>query len=305
MTLIAAAPAGATFPGHNGRFAFIALDRHGRQALFTEFPRGTGLRLVRRGTIDSPAWSRDGRRIVFADGNGLGVVRADGSGYRHLEVPPNVDAADPTWAPDGRRVAFTGFTSDPASPENEITDTAVYVGRLDGSGFTRVRAGSDPAWSPNGRRIAYVSDGKGVSGDSHPHCTGIWTMKPTGAARTRVTGRTAHQCRVFGLAGQAPDYSPDGRRIIYVRPIRKAGNASDRNDEVFIVRAGGRRDTRISHTLRSDEANPTFSPDGRRIAYGSFSTRARESGLFYARADGHGKRRFRDDVLQVAWQPLR
>jgi TolB protein len=278
---VSAAPAAASFPGHNGRFAFVALDKHKNEAIFTQFPSRKGLKLVHRGGI-SPAWSADGRRILFADGQSVGVVNADGSGFNDFSAPAGVSIDDPTWAPDGRRVAFTGFTVDNAS--NEISDTAVYVGPLKGP-FHRVRAGFDPAWSPNGRRIAYTSVGGA--------CRGIFTMKPDGSARHRVTGRTKEQCRVFGSGGSEADWSPDSKRIAYVRPVRRAGNASERNDEVFVVGAGGTGDRRVTHTAKADEADPVFSPDGRTLAYGSYGS---PEGVFY------GTRHFRDDVLQVSWQ---
>jgi TolB protein len=278
----AAAPAHASFPGHNGRFAFTALDKHKREAIFTQFPNGSHLTRVHLGG-HSPTWSRNGRRLLFVDGQGIGVVNADGSGYKHFDAPPNVGADDPAWAPDGRRVAFTGFTTDPASEENEITDTAVYVGPLAGP-FKRIREGFDPSWSPDGRRIAYVRPGT---------CTGIWTMRPGGTARRRVTGRTEEQCRVFGLAGSQPDWSPDGKHIAYTRPVKKAGNASERNFEVFTVATDGRGDTRITHTAKADEADPVYSPDGQLLAYASFGS---PQGTFYS-----GKR-FRGDVLGVSWQ---
>jgi Tol biopolymer transport system component len=284
-TVAVATPASATFPGHNGRFAFVALDKHNRDAIFTEFPNGTHQKRVRFGG-HSPTWSKNGRRLLFVDGQGLGVVNADGSGYKHFDPPTNVSADNPTWAPDGKRVAFTGFTSDPASPENEITDTAVYVGRLDGTPFERIRPGSDPSWSPKGTLIAYVRPSA--------TCTGIWTMKPDGTARHRVTGRTKEQCRVFGIAGTDPDWSPGGKSITYTRPVKRAGNASERNFEVFTVRADGSHDTRITHTAKADETDPTFSPDGHLLAYSSFGS---PHGTFY------GGRRFRGDVLGVSWQP--
>jgi Tol biopolymer transport system component len=276
-----AAPASASFPGHNGRFAFVALDKHNNEAIFTQLPNRKGLKLVRHGGI-SPTWSADGRRILFADGQGVGVVKADGSGYRHFDAPTGVGVDDPTWAPDGKRVAFTGYTVDNAS--NEISDTAVYVGKL--GAFQRVATGFDPAWAPNGRRIAYTSIGGA--------CRGIFTMKPNGSARHRVTGRTKEQCRVFGSGGSEADWSPDSKRIAYVRPVRKAGNASERNDEVFVIGATGHGDARVTHTGGADEADPVFSPDGRLLAYGSYGS---PQGLFY------GTDHFRGDVLQVSWQP--
>ena len=282
--LLLAAPAEATFPGHSGAFAFSALDKHNREAIFTELPDRTHLHRVHL-SGHSPTWSKNGRRLLFVDGQGLGVVNADGSGYKHFDAPENVSADDPTWAPDGKHVAFTGFKSDPASPENEITDTAVYAGRL-GAPFKRIQPGSQPSWSPGGKRIAYVRPGT---------CTGIWTMRPDGTARHRVTGRTKEQCRVFGIAGADPDYGPTGKSIVYTRPVKKAGNASERNFEVFVVNADGSHDRRVTHTAKADEANPTISPDGGTIAYSSFGS---PQGTFYG-----GGTRFRGDVLGVSWQP--
>ena len=59
--------------------------------------------------VQAPAWSRDGRTIVFVswrDGNGeVYAMDADGSGPRNLTQHPAKDA-HPAWSPDGRRIAF-------------------------------------------------------------------------------------------------------------------------------------------------------------------------------------------------------
>ena len=297
--LVAPASATATAPGHNGRFAFIALDRHNRQALFTQFPNRTHLRGLRRGAIDSPAWSADGRRIAFTgEGGGISVIRADGTHLKHFDAPANVSVDDPAFSPDGKRIAFTGYEVDPSFDESEIIDTAVYVGRLDGSRFKRVTAGYDPSWAPSGKRIAFVD--RGAS-----DCTGIWLMDPDGTDFKRVTGTTAAQCRVFGDGGRSPDFSPNGRRIVYVRSTKKVGNASERNSEVFVVGRHGRGDHQVTDTRADDAHAPVFSPDGRYIAYGSFSTHASGEGEFVIPAGGGTPRRFRRDVREVSWQPLR
>src|SRR4051794_23656132 len=211
LAMLLAAPAQASFPGSNGRFAFTALDKHKREAIFTQFPNRSHLKRVHLGG-HSPTWSKNGRRLLFVVGQGIAVVNSNGSGYKAFDPPPNVSADNPAWAPDGKHVAFTGFTSDPASEENEITDTAVYVGPLAGP-YKRITAGSDPAWAPDGRRIAFTRPGK---------CSGIWTMGPIGSAPQRVTGRTAEQCHVFGIGGAEADWSPNGKRIAYTRPEKKA-----------------------------------------------------------------------------------
>lgn len=83
------------------------------RALYSVRPDGSGLRRIAqfsadaRGTLEDPqpAWSPDGRWIVFcqmrADALGrsdLWIVRSDSSGLRRLTRAPELDR-DPTWGP--------------------------------------------------------------------------------------------------------------------------------------------------------------------------------------------------------------
>ena len=101
-----------------------------------------------------PAWSPDGRRIVFSstrDGDPeVYVMNADGSEPRRLTTTPGRDA-HPSWSPDGRTIAFQ-------SPRQD-GHTRLFLMNPDGSqqraltqntGFCGV-----PVWSPDGKRIAY------------------------------------------------------------------------------------------------------------------------------------------------------
>jgi TolB protein len=65
LTLIAA-PASATFPGHNGLIAFQAQTAASVQ-IYTVRPNGRSLQQITylSGDALAPAWSSDGRRIVF------------------------------------------------------------------------------------------------------------------------------------------------------------------------------------------------------------------------------------------------
>ena len=87
--------------------------------------------------VQAPAWSRDGRTIVFVswrDGNGeVYAMDADGSGPRNLTQNPAKDVR-PAWSPDGRRIAFVS---------RRDGNSEVYVMDADGSGkrnLTRDRA---------------------------------------------------------------------------------------------------------------------------------------------------------------------
>ena len=134
---------------------------------------GTGLRRLRagRGPIAEgmrPAWSPDGRTIVFGwtgrsphPWGRLAAVRPDGSGYRVL-VRPRAGKHDdeltfPAWSRDGKRLAFVridhrqgraGRTIEVANARGAHPRAVVRLP------YGLVGQGA-PTWSPDGRLIAF------------------------------------------------------------------------------------------------------------------------------------------------------
>ena len=156
-----------TRPPSRWRVVAIAVSIVAGAALLATPALGLGDRLLsliqgKRSPLDvqAPAWSRDGRTIVFVswrDGNGeVYAMDADGSAPRNLTQHPAKDVR-PAWSPDGRRIAFVS---------RRDGNSEIYVMNADGSGkrnLTRNRASDDyPTWSPDGRRIAFLR-GRGSS----------------------------------------------------------------------------------------------------------------------------------------------
>jgi len=117
-------------------------------------------------SVNDPAWSPDGNRLVF-DGNGtrgsqLWVVDADGTNLRQLTPTPDgcpngncTEAVNPAWSPDGRTIAYIAphhgggiFTRSALNLIDVATGTTTEVYGTDQASLAR------PTWSPDSQSIA-------------------------------------------------------------------------------------------------------------------------------------------------------
>jgi Tol biopolymer transport system component len=235
-----APPAGATFPGGNGKIAFGTFGRRGPITLASIDPAGTGretLTTVGRNPY-MPAWSEDGTKIAYVAGSGLRTMDPDGSANT-LIVADDISHTSlerPNWSPDGSQLVFDAFV-------NPDVGFRLFVVNDDGTGLTQLDSpGPDeyyPEWSPDGTRIAYVSSSR--------RGQFIKTVDPDGTDRETVTAG-------YG----APSWSPDDVKLAFT-----AGRAGD----IFVVNADGTGRTRLTTTDRRGEFTPVFSPDGTKIAF--------------------------------------
>jgi len=148
-------------------------------------------------------------------------------------------------SPDGERVAL--MTS-----EGGHTDIWAYDIRRDA--MTRLTFGDgfyeSPVWSPDGRNIVYESLVKGIF-------------------QTRADGSGQPQALMEGSANQIPySFSPDGKRLAYQDLAGGRGQIWT----VALEEQGGRlRAGKPEAFFKSgfNDRRPSFSPDGRWLAYDS------------------------------------
>jgi Ca2+-binding RTX toxin-like protein len=144
------------------------------------------------------AWSPDGLRIAFLQGDALAVSTAGGADVRRPTtgvVPPPADTTGPVWSPDGTAVAVA--TAAPGG-------SGILVVPLDGSAPHYAFAGPgdsvDPSWSHDGKSIAFAHFA-GVR-------WGIWVVAPDGSDPTEAIGGDANN--------RFPQWSPTDDRLAFL-----------------------------------------------------------------------------------------
>jgi Tol biopolymer transport system component/DNA-binding winged helix-turn-helix (wHTH) protein len=201
-----------------------------------------------------------GVMAIGACGWWLGHPRTDTSHVAGLQQITSSAAADlwPSFSPDGSQIAFSS---------NRTGRFEIYIRSLaPGSAERQITSDGEsniePAWSPNGQEIAYASLNRGqvavipVSGGVTRYITG------TGSDANRsVYGRTVANSD----AGSAPNWSPDGRTLVY-----SGGSVGKIN--LWLVSLDGTSPRSLTHsgTPPGDHQSPRWLADGRHIVFSAF-----------------------------------
>ena len=274
--LSGSAPVGATAPGPNGRIAYtrFANAAFGHSDIVSANPDGTGgvkLTQSRDGVFDqNPDWAPDGSKLAFQRDSDLGcgqacisgiyTVNANGSQLTRL-TPDNSEiySADPAYSPDGTRIAFDRCIGPIVN--DACTNEGIFVMAADGTDTIQVTfenpsspyQDGEVQWSPDGTHFVLqrlrFSDGS----------IAVFTVK--------VDGTGFHRLSPWQLVGEHPDWSPDGRLIVFESYGDGAPPGVSTN--VFTVRPDGSHLVQVTHNEGGavDSQNPAWSPDGKKIVF--------------------------------------
>ena len=293
LAFVAVLPAGAAFPGNNGKIVFqsirdasgeiYAVNSGGGEATRITFPFG--------GNVE-PSYSPDGSRIAFSKSGDIHVMSTtgmnpDGTGSRRL-TSMNGTELEPTWSADGTRIAFVSNTDDGAGQTTDplTTDPEIWVINADGSGrrpITENRSEEHhPAWSPKGDKIAFV-DERGDSPDNDTD-SNVYVMNTNGSSQTNITPNVSNPESPYQGYDEDPAWSPDGETIAYVHG--RTGTGGDAQD-IWTMTPSGTGKTNITDDAETTdnlipEFEPAWSPLGDKIAYSLKETTNQDIGVMDA-----------------------
>ena len=274
------------FAGPN-RIAYLSRSGRNASLAFTTGEKGAP------GDIANPAWSPDGKKVVYHAGQ-LATMH-------HYSRMPGAKALNydtrfelvfgsgfPAVSPDGRVIALSERTPDSDRSSLVLWDAdggnprRIYHDAINVMGLQ---------WSPDGQRIAFGAGGFFDLRTKVP--ARIMSIKPDGSDQRAVTSGA-------GNAG-FPSWSPDGSQIVY-RYWTEQGAQGLR---IVNVAAGAVRTLTTGY-----DTLPVWSPKGDVIVFNRFAKDERfrydEFDIWAIRPDGTGLKRLTDSEGNDAhphWSP--
>jgi TolB protein len=249
----------------------------------------------------NPAWSPDGTRIAYV-GTGDAVIEdptteeiyvMDGDG-EHVDqlTDNNVPDLSPDWSPDGKHIVFSRARGLGA----ETPQASLYVMDAEGSNqheLYRAKASASelllltPEWSPDGSQIAFTQ----VSYPAGIPKASVYVIKSDGTGAREIARDAAE-----------PAWSPDGKRIAFASGRDKNGQtcfeSCQPSGEIYVSAADGANPRRLTNE-KAEDASPSWSPDGKRIAFVSdMSDRDNhENEIYVVDTDGGTARRITKNAV--------
>jgi len=275
---------------------YFPTDRGGRGQGLWVADVGTGRRrdVLKGGDGMQPSWSPHGDRIAYWGLRGstgqrdLWTVAADGSEANTSGVEVTHDTAldwSPSWSPDGR---FLYFSSNQGGTMN------LWRVRIDEKSG-RVLAEPEPMTTPSlwSGELSFSRDGKRLA-----YASLDWRSTLLKIAFDPESEKTVGPpLPILKSTQPIRDHqvSPDGEWVAFVQ--------TGGQEDLFVSRMDGKELRRLTDDAFRDRG-PTWSPDGKRLAF--YSDRSGSYQIWEIRPDGSGLERwtsFKRSANLPVWSP--
>jgi TolB protein len=229
--------------GKNKNYTLMVADSDG-------FNEQTILRS--KNPLMSPSWSPNGKRLAyvsFEGGSSIVYVQELKTGRRKIVASYKGINSSPRWSPDGKRLAVS---------LSKDGNAEIYIIYLNSGVLQRITRhygiDTEPDWSPNGKKIIFTSNrggkaqlyeinvgARGRAGNPRRltfegSYNARGSYSPDGQSITYITRENGlYRVAIMNLANksvavltqskldESPDFSPNGKSIIYATQLRGQG----------------------------------------------------------------------------------
>jgi dipeptidyl aminopeptidase/acylaminoacyl peptidase len=235
--------------------------------------------------VTDPQVSPDGRWVAYvvttndreADEARSAIWMVSWDGTQRLALTAAADGiGKPRWSPDGRHLAFT------STPAGSDKLQIMLLDRRGGDARPLTSVGGDIgeyAWSPDGKRIAFAMKQGDAGSAPKPIVIEALHFKQDedgylGAGRGRhlylidVDDKHTEQLTTDpGFNEDLPTWSPDGRRVAFIRTHELGADQDGREDIAVVESVAGAAPHTIVRPYAPNAQKLAWSPDGTLIAY--------------------------------------
>ncbi len=260
-------------------------------------------------TLISLSASPRGVFVLSLDPDSSKAVKLLSRGLREEPLPDWNSTA--VWSPTGETLALAATAGKKRTANGTETRTKIFLVNADGSDMRAIpgtEEGTDPIFSPDGHTLAFARtkeirkpNGRGGE-DTRYRSTSTWIVDLAGGSPRQLTPWRSE------LFNSPSSFSPDGQMLAITHEVGR-----NRGEAIAIPLAGG-----APVVLARRGLEPTYSPDGSKIAYLSwhrFSMRDRKgekvtgasTDVREMNADGSGSVRLTNTPKQtevgLSWSP--
>lgn len=239
----------------NGRILFVRVPNNGEQSrkmhgIYSMTSAGKDItRLTSTGS--APSVSRDGATVAYVNKSQIWLMRLNGTKRHALAHTKDVGTVDSGRPGDPRLISW-----DPSGTELVYaTKHGLRTIDVDGTHkrtLTTIATDSDPSWSPTGALIAFD---RGATDWKHG---AIFTLKVK-------QPKPVHKIVGGGGGAYGPDWSPNGKRILYAFTPSSEDEAWG---TLYSVSATGTQRAQLTAIgYFADEGPAEWSPDGKHIVF--------------------------------------